>query len=102
MKAPTVVIKGVGEMATGIAYRLYMANIGNIVMLEIPQPLAVRRTVAFCESIRQRQVDVESIKGVFAVPSPTRRGLLPVVSSKQCCITLRDVIQGHECGSCFG
>ena len=66
MKVPTVVIKGAGEMATGIACRLYMANIKNIVMLEIPQPLAVRRTVAFCESIHQREVDVEGIKGVLA------------------------------------
>jgi xanthine dehydrogenase accessory factor len=63
----TVVIKGAGEMATGIACRLYMANIRKIVMLEIPQPLAVRRTVAFCESIHRRKVvDVEGIHGVLA------------------------------------
>jgi xanthine dehydrogenase accessory factor len=62
----TVVIKGAGEMATGIACRLYMANIRNIVMLEIPQPLAVRRTVAFCESIHEKQVDIEGIRGVLA------------------------------------
>jgi xanthine dehydrogenase accessory factor len=66
MKMQTVVIKGAGEMATGIACRLYMANIRNIVMLEIPQPLAVRRTVAFCESIRKRETDVEGITGVVA------------------------------------
>jgi xanthine dehydrogenase accessory factor len=66
LKDLTVVIKGAGEMATGIACRLYMANIRKIVMLEIPQPLAVRRTVAFCESIHQRKVDVEGINGVFA------------------------------------
>jgi xanthine dehydrogenase accessory factor len=41
MKELTIVIKGAGEMATGIACRLYMANIGKIVMLEIQQPLAV-------------------------------------------------------------
>jgi xanthine dehydrogenase accessory factor len=66
MKVPTVVIKGAGEMATGIACRLYMANIRNIVMLEIPQPLAVRRTVAFCESVRKRETDIEGIRGVLA------------------------------------
>jgi xanthine dehydrogenase accessory factor len=66
LKELTVVIKGAGEMATGIACRLYMANITNIVMLEIPQPLAVRRTVAFCESIHQKDVEVEGIKGVLA------------------------------------
>jgi xanthine dehydrogenase accessory factor len=66
LKELTVVIKGAGEMATGIACRLYMANIRKIVMLEIPQPLAVRRTVAFCESIHQREAEVEGIKGVLA------------------------------------
>jgi xanthine dehydrogenase accessory factor len=73
MKVPTIVIKGAGEMATGIACRLYMSNLRNIVMLEIPQPLAVRRNVAFCESIYQGQVDVEGIKGVLAGPGKKRR-----------------------------
>ena len=66
MKELTVAIKGAGEMATGIACRLYMANIRRIVMLEIPQPLAVRRTVAFCESLHHGKIEVEGIEGVFA------------------------------------
>ncbi len=51
MKKLIVAIKGAGEMATDIACRLYMANIRKILMLEIPQPLAVRRTVAFCAAV---------------------------------------------------
>ena len=84
MKELTVIIKGAGEMATGIACRLYMANIKNIIMLEIPQPLAVRRTVAFCESIYRKEVVVEGIKGVLVedledVPSVWEHGLIGVM-----------------------
>jgi xanthine dehydrogenase accessory factor len=57
-----VLIKGAGEMATGIAHRLYMANITRIVMTEIPQPLTVRRTVAFSEAVHQGSVEVEGVR----------------------------------------
>ena len=46
-----VVIKGAGEMASGVAVRLYRAGMRRILMLEIPEPLAVRRLVSFCEAI---------------------------------------------------
>ncbi|MCX8022152.1 MAG: selenium-dependent molybdenum cofactor biosynthesis protein YqeB [Syntrophorhabdaceae bacterium] len=56
-----VVIKGAGEMATGIAHRLYMAGIKKIVMTEIPEPLTVRRTVAFSEAVFVREHEVEGV-----------------------------------------
>ena len=46
---PTIVIRGAGDLATGVALRLYRAGLHNIVMLETADPLAVRRTVAFSE-----------------------------------------------------
>jgi xanthine dehydrogenase accessory factor len=57
-----VVIKGAGEMATGIAHRLFMANIRRILMTEMPQPLTVRRTVAFSESIYEGKITVEGVE----------------------------------------
>jgi len=60
-----IVIKGAGEMATGIAHRLFMANMKNIVMTEIEKPLTVRRTVAFSEAIYTGAWEVE---GVTALP----------------------------------
>ncbi|MBA4418874.1 MAG: molybdenum hydroxylase [Syntrophus sp. (in: bacteria)] len=57
-----VVIKGAGEMATGIAHRLFMANIRRIVMTEMPLPVAVRRTVAFCEAVYEGEMEVEGIR----------------------------------------
>jgi xanthine dehydrogenase accessory factor len=41
-----VVIKGAGDLASGIALRLRHAGF-DIVMTEISRPLAVRRTVFF-------------------------------------------------------
>ncbi len=59
-----IVIKGAGEMATAVAWRLYMANLRRIVMLEIADPLAVRRAVSFCEAVHDGQKEVEAVKAV--------------------------------------
>jgi len=56
-----VVIKGAGEMATGIAHRLYMSHIRQIVMTEIPEPISVRRTVAFSEVVYDGEMTAEGV-----------------------------------------
>ena len=61
MQTLSVVVKGAGEMATGIAHRLFMAGITRIVMTEIARPLAVRRGVAFCEAIYEGLMEVEGV-----------------------------------------
>ncbi|HBA55832.1 MAG TPA: molybdenum hydroxylase [Syntrophorhabdus aromaticivorans] len=58
----TVVIKGAGEMATGVAQRLYMANIRHIVMTEISHPITVRRAVAFSEVVYKGRMTVEGVE----------------------------------------
>ena len=60
-----VVIKGAGEMATGIAHRLYMSHIRHIVMTEIPEPICVRRTVAFSEVVFDGKMTVEGVGAEF-------------------------------------
>jgi len=62
-----IVIKGAGEMATGIACRLFTANFKQIVMTEIPKPLTVRRTVAFSEVIYEKEWSVEGVTAALAV-----------------------------------
>lgn len=57
----SIVIKSGGEMASGIAVRLYRAGFHNIAMLEIPSPIAVRRTVSFCEAVYDGEQCVEGI-----------------------------------------
>ena len=54
-------IKGAGEMASAVAWRLYMANLRKVFMMEIPRPLAVRRGVCFCEAIYDRCKTVEGV-----------------------------------------
>jgi xanthine dehydrogenase accessory factor len=57
-----IVIKGAGEMASGLAHRLYMAGMRNILMIEIPEPLSVRRMVSFCEAIFAGKMEVEGVR----------------------------------------
>jgi len=59
-------IKGAGEMASAIAWRLHMAHIRKIFMMEIPYPLAVRRGVCFCEAIHEKSKTVEGVEAIKA------------------------------------
>ncbi|HOV90379.1 MAG TPA: selenium-dependent molybdenum cofactor biosynthesis protein YqeB [Syntrophorhabdaceae bacterium] len=58
-----IVIKGAGEMASGIAHRLYMANFKKIIMTEIERPISVRRFVAFSEAVYEKTWTVEGVTG---------------------------------------
>ena len=59
-----VLIKGSGDLATGVAYRLKKCGF-DIVMTEIPEPTTVRRTVAFSQAVYDNNVDVEGIKATL-------------------------------------
>ncbi len=61
-----IAVKGAGEMASAVAWRLYMANFKKIVMLEADHPLAVRREVSFCEAVHEGQKEVENVTSVLA------------------------------------
>lgn len=64
LKDLVIVIKGAGEIATGIACRLHKAQFKKILMLDIQHPLAVRRQVSFCEAIHETTKSVEGIEAV--------------------------------------
>lgn len=55
-----VVVKGAGDLATGVAYRLSRAGF-RIVMTELAQPKVVRRTVSFAEAIFDGSTRVEGM-----------------------------------------
>ena len=61
IKELIIAIKGAGEMATGIAWRLFQSNFKNIFMVEIENPMAVRRRVSFCEAIHDEKIIVEGV-----------------------------------------
>ncbi len=59
-----ICIKGAGEMASAVAWRLYKVNIRNILMFEVSQPLAVRRRVSFSEAVYDGSQTVEGVQAV--------------------------------------
>ena len=71
----TIVIKGAGEMATGIACRLYMANLTRILMLEKAEPVTIRRTVAFSECVFAGVAEVEGVKAKLITDCAESEGL---------------------------
>ena len=82
-----VVIKGAGDLASGIALRLHRSKI-DVVMTELPVPLAVRRTVAFSEAIRLGSTAVEDVKAERAENADEardclKRGVIPVLADPE-------------------
>ena len=57
-----VLIRGAGDIATGIALRLFRAGM-DVVMTDLPQPTAIRRTVSFSEAISKGFCTVEDVVG---------------------------------------
>lgn len=55
-----VVIRGAGDLATGIALRLWRARV-QVIMTEIEQPTAIRRTVCFSQAIVHGEAVVEGV-----------------------------------------
>ena len=56
-----VLIRGAGEMASGVTHRLHQSHF-KICMIEIPHPLAVRREVTFSEAIYEGEKEVEGVR----------------------------------------
>ena len=61
----TVLIKGAGDLASGIAIRLYRSKI-KVIMTDLQKPTAIRRTVCFSQAIINGETKVEDVKAVFA------------------------------------
>ena len=56
-----VIIRGAGDIATGIALRLHRAGF-QIIMTDLSQPTSIRRTVCFSEALRLGEVLVEDVR----------------------------------------
>jgi xanthine dehydrogenase accessory factor len=55
-----VLLRGGGDLATGVALRLHRAGI-KLLITELAQPLAVRRTVSVAEAVYEGQHTVEGV-----------------------------------------
>ena len=82
-----VLIRGAGDIATGIALRLHRAGM-QVVMTDLPQPTAIRRTVSFSQAIVLGSCTVEDITGRLCtaeeVPAVLRAGEIPVLADPEC------------------
>ena len=58
-------IRGAGDLASGVAYRLYQSGF-SIVMSDLPVPTSIRRTVCFSEAIIRGETTLEGITAAFA------------------------------------
>jgi xanthine dehydrogenase accessory factor len=77
-----ILIRGGGDLASGVALRLHRAGL-KVVISELPQPLAVRRTVSFAEAVYEARVTVEGITACLAereqIPDTIEAGEIPVI-----------------------
>lgn len=82
-----VVIRGAGDMATGIALRLWRAHV-RLVMTEVGRPTAIRRTVCFSQAIVHGETTVEGVTARRA-ETPARAlalqedGVIPVLEDPE-------------------
>ena len=58
-----ILLRGGGDLATGVAYRLHKAGF-PIVVLELADPLVVRRRVALATAVREGHITVEDLRAV--------------------------------------
>lgn len=59
-----VVMRGAGDLATGVALRLLRAGM-EVIMLECEKPTAIRRTVAMSEAVYKGEMRVEDKRGLL-------------------------------------
>ena len=94
-----VLIRGAGDLASGIALRLFHAKM-EVIMTDLPRPTAIRRTVCFSQAILFGTMTVEDVTAVFAKTSEAAVSILkekkiPVLADSEaaCIAALRpDVV----------
>ncbi len=77
-----VLCRGAGDLASGVAHRLWQAGF-DVVMLELPEPLVVRRTVAFAEAVFSGVAEVEGVQAKLCrlpeeIPVMLEQRIIPV------------------------
>lgn len=59
----TVVVRGGGDVVSGTIHRLHRSGF-RVLVLELPQPLVVRRLVAFAQAVVDHTVVVEGVRAI--------------------------------------
>jgi len=85
-------IKGGGDLGTGVAYRLHRAGM-QVVVTELARPTAIRRAVSVAEAVYEGEVSVEGLRArlvpdVGAARLTLADGAVPVLTDPQADITM--------------
>ncbi len=65
MKGEVIVVKGGGDIASGIIQKLHRTGF-RVLVLEIEKPTSIRRTVCFSEAVYDGKMEIEGIISVLA------------------------------------
>jgi len=92
-----VLIRGGGEVASGVAHRLACAHF-RVCMTETPHPLAVSRGVAFCEAIYDGEKEVEGVvarqvKSANEIPKVWQESEIPIIVDPEA--SIRDALNPY-------
>ena len=64
-KQHLVIVRGGGDLATGVVYRLHRAGF-PVIVTELERPLVVRRQVALATAVLESHIQVETLHGQLA------------------------------------
>lgn len=83
-----VVIRGAGDMASGVALRLFKAGF-DVIMTEIEQPTHIRRSVAFAQCLFQEHMELEGVtakkaNGIHEAKRIIKQGNIAVLVDPNC------------------
>ena len=90
----TVLIKGGGEVASGVAHRLFRAHF-KVCLTETPNPQAVSRGVSFSEAVYDGEKEVEGVvaklvKSASEIPTEWGENKLPIIVDPEA--TIKDTL----------
>jgi len=79
----TVVVKGGGDLATGVAHRLHRAGM-RVVVTELARPMVIRRAVSFASALYEGEIVVDGARACLVDEVDTMhhlldQGIIPVI-----------------------
>jgi xanthine dehydrogenase accessory factor len=80
-----IIVRGGGDLGTGVVYRLFKAGF-PVIVLELSDPLVVRRKVALAAAVSEGEIHIEDMIGRLAADvdgalSMIAQGIVPVLVS---------------------
>ncbi len=83
-----IVVRGAGDIATGIAHKLYKCGF-RLLLTEIGKPLVVRRSASFANAILIGEAEIEGVRAIKALSSESITGIwdnnsIPVLCDNEC------------------